>query len=195
MAQHSERCPACKKAVHNMLTALDDEEVIESHRFDIKTGRDAYSDNKKFGEILRRIYDELSSYRGHKEFVLSPSLADVDYYVPSRKLIVEFDESQHFTVPRALTLALYPKDLAIRFDSPRWKTLSAELKKRDGNPVYRDEQRAWYDTLRDFAPLILGYGHTARLYARDRVWCDMDPSNEADRIDFSSLINMQVAIR
>ncbi|WP_157160198.1 hypothetical protein [Cupriavidus sp. BIS7] len=189
MARHSERCKACKTAVLRMLSALYGE-VKESYRLAIPTAPNAYSETQ-FGDVLQRIYDGLSSFRGHKNFVRISALAPVDFYVPSMELVVEFDESQHFTEPRALTLALYPKDLAVHFDSVRWQELSAKLKRHDRDPAYRDEQRAWYDALRDFAPLVFGYGHTARLYAQDRVWCAMDPSNEANRVDFLNLINMQ----
>ena len=39
----------------------------------------------------------------------------------------------------------------------------------------RDEQRAWYDTLRDLVPSIMGLQPTVRLYASDQVWCSLDP--------------------
>ena len=45
----------------------------------------------------------------------------------------------------------------------------------------RDEQRAWYDTLRDLVPSIKGLRPTVRLYARDRAWCSLDPDSKEDR--------------
>jgi hypothetical protein len=99
----------------------------------------------------------------------------MDFYVPREGLIVEFDESQHFTMPRAVALEMYPATVreALGFDTVRWVALCRTLNKRDPSPIDRDEQRAWLDTLRDFAPLILGRGRTVRLFARDNVWCEM----------------------
>ena len=44
-------------------------------------------------------------------------------------------------------------------------------------PPYRDEQRAWYDALRDLLPSLEDLQATVRLYARDLTWCSLDPDN------------------
>ena len=73
---------------------------------------------------LELIYKALQEHQGHKNFVrVKNYIAPVDFYVPKPGLIVEFDESQHFTAPRKKTLSLYPKDLELRFDKDRWKEL------------------------------------------------------------------------
>ena len=60
----------------------------------------------------------LAKYRGYGigTFVRSNVLAGCDYWVPDLGLIVEFDESQHFTRPRKLALAVYAntKPLGVR---------------------------------------------------------------------------------
>ncbi|MDE2185067.1 MAG: hypothetical protein KGJ78_18795, partial [Alphaproteobacteria bacterium] len=71
-----------------------------------------------------------------------------DFYVPRANLIIEYDERQHFTEPRALTLELYPS-LSLGFDIPRWLNACRKIRAHDNDPPYRDEQRAFYDALRD----------------------------------------------
>jgi len=95
-------------------------------------------------------------------------------------MVVEFDESQHFTKPRHISLGLYPEDLRLGYDRHKWMDLAARLDRHDNDPIYRDEQRAWYDTLRDFSAMVLGNAPTVRLYARDRQWCLLDPDNSDD---------------
>ena len=69
--------------------------------------------------------------------------------------------TQHFTKPREIALGLYPQNIPYGFSVERWRKLCESLDKRDNDPPYRDEQRAWYDTLRDFAPQIVwGKGKT-----------------------------------
>ena len=58
-------------------------------------------------------------------------------------------------------------------------------------PPYRDEQRAWYDTLRDLVPSIKGLQPTVRLYARDWAWCSLNPDSREDRERFSGLIHKE----
>jgi len=123
---------------------------------------------------LCRIYTSLQQCRGFTEFVRRTKLGPVDFFVPELSLIVEFDESQHFTTLRGLALSLYPQDREFGFSLPKWSGLCAALHRHDNRPFYRDEQRAWYDSIRDFAQLIWGRGRTVRLYAGDRIWCAPD---------------------
>ena len=75
------------------------------------------------------------------------------------------------------------------FSAKRWMELCEHHDARDNAPPYRDEQRAWYDTLRDLVPSIKGMQPTVRLYARDRVWCSLDPDSRVDRERFSELMS------
>jgi hypothetical protein len=115
-------------------------------------------------------------------------LPRVDFFIPDRSLIVEFDESQHFTKPRDITLNHYPEYREFGFSLKRWRTLCQQLHKRDNDPPFRDEQRAWYDTLRDFAPILSGTGRTVRLYSRDAIWCSLSPNNESDLRSFEKFM-------
>ena len=69
--------------------------------------------------------------------------------MPAERLVIEYDERQHFTMQRAKSLELYPPDLALGFDREEWLTACRTIRATDPMPPYRDEQRAFYDSLRD----------------------------------------------
>ncbi len=123
---------------------------------------------------LEEIYRALQGARGYTDFVRHPTLPPVDFWLPERNVIVEFDERQHFTPLRALALARYPVALALGFDRKFWLRRCNEIRASDKSPIYRDEQRAWYDTLRDFLPELLGLRPTIRLYG-GFPWCGTAP--------------------
>ena len=99
--------------------------------------------------VLARIWENLHEYRGYNTFSNSGIQLACDFYLPDRRLIIEYDERQHFTKPRAISLALYPSDLAIGFDRDEWIRSCERIDAHDPDPVYRDEQRAYYDAVRD----------------------------------------------
>lgn len=183
---HNERCAACKMNVEKMLSALLGQ--VESNKnLKLPAGLIDYANTQAF-ESLGKIHEVLQMHRGFNEFVKTKSLSPVDFYIPSQKLIVEFDETQHFTKPRELTLELYTEDEKFGFSINRWRSLCKDLNKRDSKPPFRDEQRAWYDVLRDFAPLVRSEGMTIRLYSRDYVWCSLDPESNLDLHIFEQLV-------
>ena len=55
-------------------------------------------------------------------------------------------------------------------------------------PPFRDEQRAWYDALRDLVPTTRSLLPTVRLYAPDLAWCSLDPTDRDDWERFSRLV-------
>jgi len=135
---------------------------------------------------LQRVLGALTAYRGYSDFIRSEQLPPCDFFVPDPGFLVEFDESQHFTVPRKIALSLYPPDSNVGFSIDRWISLCDEYNARDNNPPYRDEQRAWYDTLRDLVPSVHGFHPTVRLYANDICWCSLDPLRTEDMEMFKS---------
>lgn len=143
--------------------------VLVNRNLNIPSELSAY-ESRPFYNDLRLIYCKLQALRGCNDFVKVKKLSPVDYYVPEPGFIVEVDESQHFTEQRKVTLKSYPEHLRLGFDKSRWITLCASYQRKDNDPPYRDEQRAWYDTLRDFAPLHLGIFPTARIFPGDAVW-------------------------
>jgi len=105
---------------------------------------------------LNNIYKALENYRGRKMKIGTKKLANCDIYIPGEHRIIELDEVRHFTELRSVALENYPGELKIAFDKEEYSFYCQQIKRRDDYPPYRDEQRAWYDTLRDFLPLIDG---------------------------------------
>ena len=99
--------------------------------------------------VLDRIYGNLASIRGCKNFSTSGYSLACDFFIPSKNLIIEYDERQHFTKQRAKSLAHYPPDLNLGFDKDKWCEACENIKAIDNDPEYRDEQRAFYDSVRD----------------------------------------------
>ncbi len=186
---HSERCHACKIRVGELLERIYGA-CVPNHRFPWQTGLAAYA-GTSIDPVLRDVAVVLEGYRGYGigTFVRTRMLAGCDYWVSDPGFIVEFDESQHFTRLRKLALAVYADGRPLGFAARRWLELCEQHDARDNNPPFRDEQRAWYDTLRDLVPSIMGLQPTVRLYARDQVWCSLDPDSDEDRKRFSDLIH------
>jgi hypothetical protein len=184
--KHNERCQVCKQAVSHLLAALFGS-VHGNWDLDLPCRLEDYL-NTGLADTLGAVHEALQKHRGFDQFVRSKKLARVDYFVPEKNLIVEFDETQHFTKPRGIALGLYPHGLDYGFPIERWNALCQKLDKRDNDPPYRDEQRAWYDTIRDFVPQLWGSGKTIRLYSRELQWCSMNPENEADLLEFKQII-------
>ena len=187
--RHSERCPECKRRVREMLERIYGT-CLSNHSFGWPTGADVY-DGTSIGHALREVAAALESYRGFgiADFVKKPTLAPCDFWVPDPGFVVEFDESQHFTGPRKLALDVYANEQPLGFPAHRWMALCARHDKKDNDPPYRDEQRAWYDVLRDLVPSTRGLRPTVRLYAGDVAWCSLDTTNREDRERFSRLMH------
>ena len=187
--RHSERCPECKQRVRELLERIYGS-CVSNHRFGWQTDPAQYA-KTSIGTALQDVATVLQSYRGFgiHDFVRSDTLAGCDFWVPDPGFIVEFDESQHFTSARKLALSVYAHDKPLGFSAKRWSALCDQHNAKDNDPPFRDEQRAWYDTLRDLIPSIKGLCPTVRLYARDRVWCSLDPDSLEDRERFSDLVH------
>ena len=189
--RHSERCAECKTRVRQLLDRIYGN-CLRNHRFRWPIGLADYAQTP-IGSALGKVARVLEEHRGFRtdEFVRTSMLAPCDYWVPDPGFIVEFDESQHFTNPRRLALSVYADSDLLGFSAKRWMELCERHSARDNDPPYRDEQRAWYDTLRDLVPSIKGLEPTVRLYARDCAWCSLDPDSAEDRERFSDLMNRE----
>jgi predicted amidohydrolase len=189
--RHSERCAECKVRVRELLEALYGE-CRPNLRFRWPARLSAYHGTPLYS-ALRRIAAALEAHRGFSvsDFVRTSLLAPSDFWVPDPGFLVEFDESQHFTHPRKLALAAYPEHPPPGFAPPRWISLCERYDARDNDPPYRDEQRAWYDTLRDLVPSLHGLRPTVRLHAGDLVWCSLDPDSEQDLSRFAAAAGLR----
>jgi len=184
--RHSERCPQCKVRVREFLETLFGE-CRPNRRFRWPARLPDYQDTP-LDSTLRRIAAALEAHRGFSvsDFVRTPLLAPSDFWVPDPGFLVEFDESQHFTYPRKLALAVYPERQPLGFSRLRWRTLCERYDTRDNDPPFRDEQRAWYDALRDLVPSLHGLRPTVRLHASDLAWCSLDPNSQQDQRRFAA---------
>lgn len=182
-----ERCPACLQRFEELLRAIYGE-VHVNYRLPGMGARPEDFETNKHYSTLARIYAALQDHRGHREFVRVRTLPHCDFHVANPGFVVELDERQHFTLPRKLALSLYPPDLVLGFNRNRWMALCKDIAAKDNDPPFRDEQRAWYETLRDFAPALLGLRPTVRLCRRDVVWCSMKASSQTDISGFRTII-------
>lgn len=184
--RHYERCPECKQAIRELLAKIYGK-VEPNYKFEIGTQPEDLQGTPYYGK-LKEIYEALQNYRGFKEFVRARTLPACDFFVPKPGLVVEFDESQHFTSPRRVALEHYPRELGWGFDRSRWIGLCERINAKDNDPPYRDEQHAWYDTLRDFLPAMKGLQPTVRLFARDLRWCGLAADDPVDVRRFKRLL-------
>jgi hypothetical protein len=97
-------------------------------------------------------------------------------YPDGRDQIIEIDERQHFTGPRAETLELYPEDSALGFDRHLWLEQALALSGREPGggfakpcpplfpgPGGRHRQRAFRDALADLLPAQYDWLPTIRI--------------------------------
>ncbi len=185
-SSHDERCSECKRTVKAMLEAIYGS-VEQNFRIQASTSPEDYKDSSLY-PFLSRIYTGLQEQRGYKDFVRSPTMPNCDFWVPNPGFLVEFDESQHFTKCRELALDNYPRDIAFGFDTELWLNQCRKIRASDNDPPFRDEQRAWYDTLRDFVPHIKGFHPTLRLFASEFEWCSLKPESARDVETFRQIL-------
>ena len=112
-----------------------------NHKFSWPANPEAYL-NTPIGNFLERIRTALGDLRGHRDFIKSAQMPPCDYFISDPPFILEFDESQHFSHARLVTLSLYPDALSVGFSVARWQELCREIVARDDDPFDRDERRA-----------------------------------------------------
>ena len=184
---HNERCPRCKEAVKSLLEKIYGK-VESNYKLHNGVSPEDFRDTTYY-KTLKEIYQALQIYRGHKKFTNVKTLPRCDFFLPDQRFIVEFDESQHFTTARLKAFEKYPADFRLGFNIQRWIELCENINARDNNPFYRDEQRAWYDTLRDFLPGLEGLLPTVRIYSKETQWCALSPQKSEDVTRFKNLID------
>lgn len=117
-------------------------------------------------KVLKAIESERNiSVKGRKNYRLS-----CDFYLPDIHAIFEFDERQHFTLLRAASLRAYPSNIQLGFSLTRWIELSSTIQAGDNSPIYRDEQRAFYDSIRDILAPKIGLKPVVRIFEEDVFW-------------------------
>jgi very-short-patch-repair endonuclease len=140
-------------------------------------------ERKSIGVELLNILNSIEAERNIKIKGKINHKLPCDFYLPEVNLIIEFDERQHFTLPRAASLREYSADIYIGFDKKRWIDLCTEINAGDNSPIYRDEQRAFYDSLRDIIAPQIGLKPVVRIFEEDVLWeKDGDSTNVAKEI-------------
>jgi hypothetical protein len=176
MPKHPHSCKNCKLRIGAVLAEIYGN-VSVNHNLHVPSKLEEYR-RFKFYDDLAAIHLKLQSHRGFENFVKQKKLSAFDFYVHEPGFAVEFDEVQHFTEPRRLALDSYPQALELGFDRRRWIALCTSYQRKDHDPPYRDEQRAWYDTLRDFSASYLGILPTVRLFPEDVIWCEVQGNSQ-----------------
>lgn len=81
---------------------------------------------------------------------------EFDFFVLSLNLAFEFDERQHFTLERAVSLNAYEEEVKTYYDINGWIKKCDEIQAVDVDPVWRDWQRAYRDAVRDIRADVNG---------------------------------------
>lgn len=101
-----------------------------------------------------------------------------DYFIPSKNMIIEYDEEQHFTLERKLALESYPVGIILNFSKSEWIKHCEKIQAKHKRHTSRDEQRAYYDTVRDLEAIKSGY-KLIRIKHGDFDWINSS-QNEID---------------
>lgn len=108
-------------------------------------------------ETYQKVIESLINYRGDTHFARKGYKLRCDFVCESQKVIIEYDERQHFTMARKLSLEAYKKEIPLDFDADLWIKACIDIKAKDNNPRNRDEFRAFYDSVRDIEAFRHGY--------------------------------------
>jgi hypothetical protein len=187
--EHSAHCRACKERVRELLTAIYGD-CLANHQFPWSSQPQDYA-KTAIGAQLEHIRTALGDLRGHRDFIKSAQVPPCDYFVADPPFIVEFDENQHFSRPRLVTLDNYRDEITVGFSISRWQELCRSIDAKDDQPFDRDERRAWYDTLRDLVPIVHDFKPTVRLYAEEFEWCSLDAGSPAGLSSFRALLQIR----
>lgn len=104
-----------------------------------------------------KISNHLFEFRKQGGFRRSNYKLPCDIVLEKYKLIIEYDENQHFSKARKITLENYPTSIRLNFSKKDWINSCKTINAKDNNPIDRDERRAFYDTVRDIEAYKNGY--------------------------------------
>jgi very-short-patch-repair endonuclease len=111
---------------------------------------------KQIEGVYKDLYRDLSNYRGDSTFAKKNVSLRCDFVCESEKIIIEYDERQHFTEARKISLLSY-KDIKLDYDRELWIEACEAIQAKDNHPFNRDEARAYYDSVRDIEAKKNGY--------------------------------------
>ncbi|MCK4346984.1 MAG: hypothetical protein KAW47_00055 [Thermoplasmatales archaeon] len=111
----------------------------------------------KLPSEYRQIFEALITYRNHNSFLNPNYQLLCDIVLDDQKLIIEYDENQHFSKARQITLENYPEHISLGYSKSDWVDACIKINAKDNSPIDRDEKRAFYDTVRDIEAQRHGY--------------------------------------
>ncbi len=132
------------------------------------------------------LFDALSAYRGNTDFAKKNVTLRCDFVCEGQKLIIEYDERQHFSQARKLALESY-QHVPLCYDRRLWMKACSDIQAKDGNPANRDEIRAFYDSTRDIEAAKHGYRLVRIMHGQ------IDFEQQDAQIKLSSLLNIPAA--
>jgi hypothetical protein len=204
--RHNQHCKECKERFVLLLEYIAGERILRNQSFGWSASPVDQSDlgddasaflEKIYERLLMAAREELGT--GLTTLVRASRMSPVDYFLPRLRAIIEFDERQHFTPARRLTLEMYkdaPIGFAVNFDAERWIELCEHHQARDRLPPHRDWQRAWLDTLRDTRSAFIGnLEPIRRVYAGDTVWCRADLNSPEGQQRVGSVVRLRTTRR
>lgn len=104
-----------------------------------------------------KLVNALLEYRNQNGFQKTNYYPLCDIVIKDFKLIIEYDENQHFSKAREITLQNYPSTVKLNFSKETWINACRKINAKDNSPKDRDEKRAFYDTVRDIEAHRHGY--------------------------------------
>ena len=130
-------------------------------------------DPKQLPKEYKKIVKALIKYRNQKTFLKPNYPLACDIVIDQYKIIIEYDENQHFSQARKLTLENYPENVRVYFSKDYWIEQCNKINAKDNHPVDRDEKRAYYDAVRDIEAFKHGY-KLIRIKHGDFDWTSED---------------------
>lgn len=129
----------------------------------------------------KSVYHALHQLRGDTGFAKGNVVLRCDFACESQKIIIEYDERQHFSQARHESLAAYPKDMILGFDRESWMQACSDVQAKDNFPKNRDEIRAFYDSVRDIECAKHGY-RLIRIMHGQYDWTSKDAKEHLERV-------------
>lgn len=145
-------------------------------------------DKNNIPNEYKSIKFSLEKYRNYTEFYKSNYQLSCDIVVENLKLIIEYDENQHFSFARKISLENYPKDINLFYSKESWIESCKIINAKDNDPKDRDEKRAFYDSVRDIEAYKHGY-KLLRIKHGDVDWENPDAINILKKIISALKIN------
>lgn len=139
-----------KNAMQRLLNKIFDGDVVCEKKFSWMKTPDAPDG------IYKAVTDALSAYRGNRDFARKGKSLLCDFVIESQKLIIEYDERQHFSEARRVALFAY-LEIPVPYAREFWMRACEDVRAGDNQPPDRDETRAYYDSVRDIEAFRHGY--------------------------------------